>query len=65
MDSYTAEERKARAKRYTRHRTAADEDLRVLKLMALSAISDGIPESQVAAECGVDRMTVRKWLGKR
>ena len=65
MDSYTAEERKARAKRYKRHRTAAEEDLRVLKLMALSAIKDGIPETQVAVECGVDRMTVRKWLGKR
>lgn len=65
MDSYTAEERKARGKRYNRHREAAEEDLRVLKLMALSAIKDGIPEAQVAAECGVDRMTVRKWLGKR
>lgn len=65
MDSYTAEERKARVKRYKRHRAAMEEDLRVLKLMALSAIADGVPEVQVATEYGVDRMTVRKWLGKR
>lgn len=65
MDSYTAEERKVRAKRYNRHREAVEEDLRVLKLMAISAINDGVPEAQVAVECGVDRMTVRKWLGKR
>lgn len=65
MDSYTAEERKTRAKSYTRNRKAADEDLRIIKLMAQSAASEGIPEAQIARELGVDRMTVRKWLGKR
>lgn len=30
-----------------------------------SAHDEGIPETGVAADLGVDRMTVRKWLGKR
>jgi len=32
---------------------------------ALDSIAHGTPESVVASELGVDRMTVRKWLGKR
>ncbi len=32
---------------------------------ALDALADGISESAVARTLGVDRMTVRKWAGKR
>lgn len=29
------------------------------------ADADGTPEAEIARKLGVDRMTVRKWLGKR
>ena len=32
---------------------------------ALRAIKDGTPESTIARALNVDRMTVRKWAGKR
>jgi DNA invertase Pin-like site-specific DNA recombinase len=32
---------------------------------ALDALSMGVSESEVARSLGVDRMTVRKWAGKR
>lgn len=32
---------------------------------ALAALSEGVPEAAVARALGVDRMTVRKWAGKR
>lgn len=65
MNHYTSEERKARGKRYARYRAMAEKELAVIKAMALSAISEGVPETQIAAELGIDRMTVRKWAGKR
>ncbi|MGV7585208.1 helix-turn-helix domain-containing protein [Mycobacterium kansasii] len=37
----------------------------VAEMLAQSAHSDGVPETQIADELGVNRMTVRKWLGKR
>ncbi|MGQ9348977.1 helix-turn-helix domain-containing protein [Mycolicibacterium gilvum] len=64
-DHYTAPERQARGKLLARHRAQVAEDLRIAELMAQSAASEGVPETQIAAELGVDRMTVRKWLGKR
>ena len=62
---YTSEERVARGKLYARHRAATEKDLRIIKDMALSAITEGIPEMQIASELQIDRMTVRKWAGKR
>ena len=35
------------------------------KTAALQAITEGQTEVAVAAALGVDRMTVRKWVGKR
>ncbi len=32
---------------------------------ATDSITHGTPESVIAQELGVDRMTVRKWAGKR
>ncbi|MFF0706968.1 helix-turn-helix domain-containing protein [Gordonia sputi] len=66
MDHYTQDERKAQARKLARARAAADEALRVAQIMAQSAHHvDGVPQTQIAADLGVDRMTVRKWLGKR
>ncbi|WNM74294.1 helix-turn-helix DNA binding domain protein [Gordonia phage Thimann] len=66
MDHYTTSEREAQGKKLAKARATADEALRIAKLMAQSAHhQDGVPETQIAKELGVDRMTVRKWLGKR
>lgn len=46
-------------------RKAADDAYEAARLAALAAISDGVPEAMVARELGVNRMTVRKWQGKR
>ena len=64
-DSYTASERRAWGKRLTKAREAQADALHIASVMARSAASEGVPETQIAAELGVDRMTVRKWLGKR
>lgn len=31
---------------------------------AIAAATDGVPESVIARRIGVNRLTVRKWLGK-
>jgi DNA invertase Pin-like site-specific DNA recombinase len=35
------------------------------KQLVPEAIAAGIPEADIARRLGVDRMTVRNWLGKR
>lgn len=65
MSHYTDTERRGHAKKLAKARAAQAEALRVAQIMAASAHSEGIPETQIAAELGVDRMTVRKWVGKR
>jgi DNA-binding GntR family transcriptional regulator len=65
VDHYTEPERRAHAKKLAKARAAVTEALRVAQIMAQSAHGDGIAETQIAADLGVDRMTVRKWLGKR
>lgn len=35
------------------------------KQAAIAAFECGAPEAEIARALGVDRMTVRKWLGKR
>lgn len=65
MDSYTATERRAQGKKLAKARAAVTEALQSAELMARSAYAEGEPETQIAADLGVDRMTVRKWLGKR
>jgi hypothetical protein len=50
-------------------RTAMREELKDLtarlEAAAKAALAAGMPEAQVAREAQVDRMTVRKWAGKR
>ncbi|MGV7251948.1 helix-turn-helix domain-containing protein [Mycobacterium kansasii] len=65
MDTYTTAERRAQGRKLAQARAAAGEALRVAQIMAQSAHSEGVPETRIAAELGVTRMTVRKWLGKR
>jgi hypothetical protein len=65
MDHYTEQERQAHGKKLLRARAAAAEALRIAQMLAQSAHSEGIPETRIAEDLGVDRMTVRKWLGKR
>jgi hypothetical protein len=46
-------------------REAQQDALEAARAAALDAIAHGTPESVIATELGVDRMTVRKWQGKR
>jgi hypothetical protein len=63
--SYTAAERQAHGRKLARARAQAAEALRIAEVIGRSAIADGVPETQIATELGIDRMTVRKWAGKR
>lgn len=63
-DSYTAAERRAHGRKLARARAAAEEALRVAGMMARSAHGEKVPETQLAEEFGVNRLTVRRWLGK-
>jgi transposase len=54
-----------------RHRRAHDEARRqvtetrkVLHAAVIRAVGEGLSEAEAARVAGVDRMTVRKWLGK-
>jgi hypothetical protein len=46
-------------------RRAQSEAMEAARLAALDAIERGFTEVEVATTLGVDRMTVRKWGGKR
>ena len=65
MDHYTDAERQMHGKKLARARAAVTEALRVAEVMARSARDEGVPETRIAEDLGVDRMTVRKWVGKR
>lgn len=46
-------------------RLAAESQLAAARIIATLAVTDGSPESTTANEVGVDRMALRRWLGKR
>jgi DNA invertase Pin-like site-specific DNA recombinase len=46
----------------TRHALA--ESMRHAEQLAIAADGDGVPETEIARTLGVNRMTVRRWLGK-
>lgn len=52
-------------KRLRAARDAQAKAYEAARLAALASLADGVSESQVATDLGVDRMTVRKWQGKR
>lgn len=64
MDSYTASERAARGRKFAKARAAAAEESRMCALMARSGYADGVTEKQLADQFGVNRLTIRNWLGK-
>ncbi|MCG5431252.1 helix-turn-helix domain-containing protein [Mycobacterium sp. MYCO198283] len=63
--TYTEQERRAHGRKLARARAAQAEALRFAAVLARSARAEGVPETQIAEELGVDRMTVRRWIGKR
>lgn len=52
-------------RRLRRARAALAKALDEAQTEAQAALANGEPESSVARALGVDRMTVRKWAGKR
>ena len=46
-------------------RLAVRSAMALAEKLAVEADAKGVPETQIARLLGVDRMTVRKWLGKR
>jgi DNA invertase Pin-like site-specific DNA recombinase len=52
-------------KRLTRAGRRYADARKQIRELALQAIADGQTEAGVARALGVDRMTVRKWQGKR
>lgn len=46
-------------------RAARDEAFKKAKLEAITASEAGVTEVAIARTLGVDRMTIRKWVGKR
>lgn len=65
MESYTAAQRQAIGKKVLKAKAALSDAMTIAKEMAKSAYAEGVPETQIASDLGVDRMSVRKWLGKR
>ena len=49
----------------TEARAAVEKHTGHARATALAALAEGWSETKVAAALGVDRMTVRKWQGKR
>lgn len=46
-------------------RKAEAEAYEAARVAALAAVAGGVPEAVAARELGVNRMTIRKWMGKR
>jgi transposase len=46
-------------------RTTERKDLEAAEALTVEATAAGVPERRIAKLLGVDRMTVRKWVGKR
>lgn len=62
----TIEERLDRAgQEWAGQRKALKTKRQQLQTLAREAISAGVAETEIARRLGVDRMTVRQWLGKR
>jgi predicted transcriptional regulator len=64
MDHYSEAERRAHGRKLAKARAVVVECSRVAQVLARSAHGEGVAETRIAEELGVDRMTVRKWIGK-
>lgn len=62
----TIEDRLDRAgQEWADHRKALKTKRQQLQTLAREATVAGVAETEIARRLGVDRMTVRQWLGKR
>lgn len=52
------------AKRYAAARQAMQQERNRLRAEVELAAANGTPETELARLAGVDRMTIRSWLGK-
>lgn len=52
-------------KALARARQAQADALKAAETEALNAINEGVTEVEIARTLGVNRMTVRRWAGKR
>ncbi len=52
-------------RRLAQHRANAEAMREIARKTALRVLEAGASESEVARLLGIDRMTVRKWRGKR
>lgn len=52
-------------KTLARARARAEEQLAAARIVATLAVDDGAAEAATARDVGVDRMALRRWLGKR
>ena len=55
----------ARGKSLARARAAERREMELARQAALTADAEGVPQTVIARELGVTRMTVWKWLGSR
>lgn len=55
----------ANAARYAVANDKRQEARDALRASVVRAAAQGVPETTLAKEAGVDRMTIREWLGKR
>lgn len=53
------------AERLTKARIDLANEMVTAREVAIEAIADGATEAGIARSLGLDRMTIRKWLGKR
>lgn len=63
--TYEREQLRKAGKKIQSARKAESAAMDAAMTAAINAAAANIPETTIASELGVDRMTVRKWLGKR
>jgi DNA invertase Pin-like site-specific DNA recombinase len=64
VKNYAALDFETAARRVQESRARLAADMKAAAQTAIDAHAAGIPETEIAAALGVNRMTVRRWLGK-
>lgn len=52
------------ARRRAELRERLDEVTALMKPLVIAELEAGMPQARAAREYGIDRMTIRKWIGK-
>jgi len=52
------------ARELAQARQRLDQAMQAAQDTAITMYEDGMPETQIAEQLGVNRLTVRRWLGK-